>query len=213
LLSSADMLMRKMDRNEKRVVIKYLNVKCLSAAEISCELNSVLGDNAPSDATIYWWIAEFQRGRKSTEDEHRSGRAVDVCTDENVRHVNDMITTERRLTVRNVAACLKLSDGTTHHVITNALGYNKVCARWVPRMLTPEKKQVRLATSRDDLSLYNADPAKFLRRYVTMDENWAHHFDPEIKQQSKQWKHVTSPTPVKFRKIASAGSHSVGILG
>ena len=72
-------------------------------------------------------------------------------------------------------------------------------------MLTPEKKQVRLATSRDNLSLYNADPAKFLRRYVTMDETWAHYFDPETKQQSKHWKHVTSPTPVKFRKIASAG--------
>jgi len=38
-----------------------------------------------------------------------------------------------------------------------------------------------------------------------MDETWAHHFDPETKQQSKQWKHITSPTPVKFRKIASAG--------
>jgi len=38
-----------------------------------------------------------------------------------------------------------------------------------------------------------------------MDHTWAHHFDPETKQQSKQWKHVTSPTPVKFRKIASAG--------
>ena len=33
------------------------------------------------------------RGRKSTEDDHRSGRPVDVCADENVRHVNDMIRT------------------------------------------------------------------------------------------------------------------------
>ena len=122
----------------------------------------------------------------------------------NVRHVNDMITTDRRLTVRYIAACLKISYGTTH--------YNKVCARWVPRMLTPEKKQVRLATSRDDLSLYNADPAKFLRRYVTMDETWAHHFDPEIKQQSKQWKHVTSPTPVS-QDCLCWQSHGVGILG
>ena len=89
LLSSAHMLMCKMDRNEKRVVIKYLNVKGLSAAEISGELNLVLGDNAPSDATIYRRIAEFQRGRKLTEDEHRSGLPVDVCTDENIRHVND----------------------------------------------------------------------------------------------------------------------------
>jgi len=42
-----------MDGNEMRVVIKYLNLKGLSAAEISGELNSVLGDNAPSDATFY----------------------------------------------------------------------------------------------------------------------------------------------------------------
>jgi len=148
-----------MDRNEKRVVIKYLNVKCLSAAEISGELNSVLGDNTLSGATIYRRIAEFQRGQKLTEDdEHRSGRPVDVCTDKNVRHVNDMITTDRRLTVRYVAACLMLSYGTTHHVITNALGLNKVCARWVPRMLTPEKKQVRLAEA-----CHFADASKVLQ--------------------------------------------------
>ena len=55
------MLMCKMDRNEKRVVIKYLNLIGLNAAEISCELNSVLGDNALSDATIYRWIKVSER--------------------------------------------------------------------------------------------------------------------------------------------------------
>jgi len=64
--------------------------------KIICWKNvTVLGDNALSDATIYQWIAEFQRGRKSNKDEHCSGRPVDVSTDENVRHVNDMITTDR----------------------------------------------------------------------------------------------------------------------
>jgi len=33
-------------------------------------------------------------------------------------------------TVRYVAASLKLSYSTTHHAITDVLGYNKVCARW-----------------------------------------------------------------------------------
>jgi len=35
-------------------------------------------------------------------------------------------------------------------------------------------------------------------------ETWAHHFDLETNQQSKQWKHVTSQPPVKFCRIASA---------
>ena len=38
-----------------------------------------------------------------------------------------------------------------------------------------------------------------------MDETWVHHFDPETKEQSKQWKHPGSPPPLKCRKIASAG--------
>jgi len=72
-------------------------------------------------------------------------------------------------------------------------------------MLTPENKQACLTTSRDNLNRYKSDPPKFIRRYVTMDETLAPHFDPETKLQSKAWKHPTSPPAVKFRKIASAG--------
>jgi len=122
----------------------------------------------PSYVTIYRWIAEFQHSRQSTEDAHRSGRPVEACTNRNVQLMNDMIITDQRLTIRYIADCVKLSIGTTHHIITDILGYNKVCAQWVPRMLTTENKH--LATSRDNLRQYNADPAKFLHGYFTMDE-------------------------------------------
>ena len=73
-------------------------------------------------------------------------------------------------------------------------------------MLTPEKSKsvwprhvtISVCTTQIQRS-FSADMSP------CMDETWAHHFDPETKQQSKQWKHVTSPTPVKFRKIDSAG--------
>jgi len=113
----------------------------------------VMGDDAPSYATIYRWIAKFKRCRESTEDARCSGRRVEACTEENVQRVNDMLMTDRRLTVRYVAECLKLSYGTTHHSVTDILGYNKVCARWVPRMLTPENKQARLTTSRSAVAM------------------------------------------------------------
>ena len=32
-----------------------------------------------------------------------------------------------------------------------------------------------------------------MRRIVTGDETWIHHYDPETKQQSMQWKHASSP--------------------
>jgi len=94
----------------------------------------VLGDDAPLYATIYRWIAEFQHGRELTEDAHHSGRPLQSCREENVQCVNHMIMTDRRLTVRYVAECVKLSYGTTHHIMCDILGYNKVCAPLVPRM-------------------------------------------------------------------------------
>ena len=97
--------------------------------------------------------------------------------------------TIRWLNVRYVADCLS----TTHHIITDVLGYHKVYARWVPWILTPQNKQAHLTISLENLSLYNAYPAIFLCRYVTMDETWAYHIDLRPSYKVKHGKHTTSP--------------------
>ncbi|EFN83833.1 hypothetical protein EAI_02646, partial [Harpegnathos saltator] len=37
---------------------------------------------------------------------------------------------------------------------------------------------------------FRSNKAEFLRRFITMDETWVHHFAPETKEQSKQWTKV-----------------------
>ena len=37
-----------------------------------------------------------------------------------------------------------------------------------------------------------------------VDETWVHHYQPEIKQASRQWKHKESPVPTKFNVVLSA---------
>ena len=81
----------------------------------------------------------------------------------------------------------------------------KLSARWVPRLLTIDQKHTRRTLSRTNLNLFEEDPANFLKRFVTMDETWVHHFTPEAKQQSKQWKHPGSPPPKKAKTVPSAG--------
>ena len=51
---------------------------------------------------------------------------------------------------------------------------------------------------------YSANPDEFLSHLVTQDETWVHHFEPETKRQSLQWRHVTSPPPKKFKVGPSA---------
>jgi len=48
---------------------------------------------------------------------------------------------------------------------------------------------------------YAANPdhvCDVLCQIVTSDETWIHHWDPDIKQESMQWKHVDYPPPKKF---------------
>ncbi|XP_071088847.1 histone-lysine N-methyltransferase SETMAR-like [Haliotis cracherodii] len=49
------------------------------------------------------------------------------------------------------------------------------------------------------------DADNFMERIVTGDETWVHHYDPETKEQSKQWTGFASPRPKKFKTQPSAG--------
>ncbi|GFS07088.1 transposase [Elysia marginata] len=44
----------------------------------------------------------------------------------------------------------------------------------------------------------------FLGSIITGDESWVHHYDPERKMQSMQYRHKNSPAPKKFKVVASA---------
>ncbi|GFT45434.1 mariner Mos1 transposase [Trichonephila clavipes] len=44
-----------------------------------------------------------------------------------------------------------------------------------------------------------------MKRIVTGDEIWCHHYEPETKRDSMQWKHALSPPPENFRPVRSAG--------
>ena len=55
-------------------VIQYFHLKGLDSTNFKAELDSILGKSAPPLTIIKYWVAEFKRGRKSCQDEHRSGR-------------------------------------------------------------------------------------------------------------------------------------------
>ena len=109
-----------------------------------------------------------------------------------------------RITVNEMRAELDVGVGAIETMLAS-LGYNKVCARWVPRMLTQEHKDHRRAVSQELLDRYVAEGDAFLDRIVTGDEIWCHHYEPESKRQSMEWRHSGSPTSKKFKTQPSAG--------
>ena len=51
--------------------------------------------------------------------------------------------------------------------------------------------------------MFQADIDDFVERFLTQDECWVHHFEPETKRQSMWWKHSTSPATKKAKVVPS----------
>ncbi|GFU80359.1 putative DD34D transposase [Trichonephila clavipes] len=77
-----------------------------------------------------------------------------------------------------------------------------MCAKFVPRTLTPEQKAVGSAHCRDILSATENDP-HFLKSMVRGDESQCFQYDSETKRQSVEWKQKISPQAKKSRKVQS----------
>ena len=73
-----------------------------------------------------------------------------------------------------------------------------------PRQLTNEHKldRVRCCT---ELLQHSERDNTFFQRLVTGDETWVHHYEPESKRQSMEWRHPASPKTKKFKTEKSAG--------
>jgi len=98
-----------------------------------------------------------------------------------------------------------VSVGSAYSLIHDSLKFSKVCARWVPKELIEERKRKRLDVCSRHLARYREEGDNFLQHIVTGDETLIHHYEPESKRQSMQWKHPSSPTAKKFKTQPSAG--------
>ncbi|KAF6036818.1 hypothetical protein EB796_004868 [Bugula neritina] len=51
----------------------------------------------------------------------------------------------------------------------------------------------------------HAEDETFLQRIITGDETLVHHYEPESKRRSMEWRHADSPRKKKFKSQPSAG--------
>jgi transposase len=124
----------------ERVNMKFCFKLGKSATETHEMFVEVYGDAVITRKTVYKWSERFRSGSESIDDEERPGRPSTSCTDENISKVNEMIRSNRRITIREIADHLNISFGSLQQILTNVWNMKRVSAKFVPRILTPEQR-------------------------------------------------------------------------
>ncbi|GFS50886.1 mariner transposase [Trichonephila clavipes] len=122
-----------------------------------------------------------------------------------VKKINKAVLDDHRLKVRELADIVGISKSAVHCILSENLDMRKLYARWVLHTFTLEQKQCRKDVSIECLVRFNSNKAEFLRRFISMDKIWVHHFTPKIKEQSKQWTEKGEPAPKKAKCVPFAG--------
>ncbi|GFN76346.1 histone-lysine N-methyltransferase SETMAR [Plakobranchus ocellatus] len=155
-----------------------------------------------------------QYGRTSLQDEPRSGRPNTANNDWNTARVDELIKVDRRVKLKEISLKLDILKTNFYEIVHDKLGYRKVSARWVPKMLSDEHKRQRVEISQILLhrcqqegdETVDVGPGgdhhvrnKLLEHLITGDETWLHLSTPKTKRDSMTWKHPSSHVTKKFK--------------
>ena len=79
----------------------------------------------------------------------------------------ELVRENRRITVEEAAGRLDVSVGSVYSLIYDSLKLSKVCARWVPKELTEERKGKCLDVCSRHLVRYREEGDNLLQQIVT----------------------------------------------
>ena len=109
-------------------------------------------------------------------------------TKANIAAVKIVVKQDALLSVKDIASCTGISEGSVQTILKKRLDLRKVCARWVPHLLTKEQKTQCLKCAWELLKTYKDCNSQVISNLLTADETWVHMFEPQRRADNKQWK-------------------------
>ena len=151
------------DNLEGRYAIKFCVKLGKNAAETFDMIKTAYGETFMSRATVFRWHKKFQDGRDEVRDEERCGRERDVRTPDLVEKIRKFLDEDRRVSLLTVAAQFGVGEATVYRVVHEDLNMRKVCAKFVPRLLSDEQKERRVGDELPDRDGHQNCPSPSLQ--------------------------------------------------
>ena len=121
-----------------------------------------------------------------------------------------MVEQDARLSVKDIASCTGISEGSVQTILKKCLDLRKVCARWVFHLLTEKQKTQHLKSARELLKIYKGCNSRVISNLLTGDESWVHIFEPQRRADNKQRKRKDQKRPcIAKRTISSKKMYAI----
>ena len=141
--------------SEQRVYCKIRARLGFPPIEFHADLQKLYGNGALKYATVCKWVLCFNDGRESVKNDPWVGRPVSVLTEKNVVTVKTLIEEDEHYTVQEIEELSDIHSSSFLKILRERLGLRKICARWVPHLLTDEQKQSRVRLASQVIEKYD----------------------------------------------------------
>ena len=110
-----------------------------------------------------------------------------------------LIEEDARYTVQEIEKLSGIHSSSVLKILRERLGLRKICARWVPHLLTDEQKQSRVRLGLQVIEKYDKCDPCCLEEIVTGAETWIYYFQPDSMDKIKVWISSEGDRPVIAR--------------
>ena len=192
--------------DQKTEIRSYIKCRIrlnIDSKQIFNELCGIYGPQTISMRTVFRWVKAFKAGNVSVEDDTHPERPKTSVTKANIAAVKIVVEQDARVSVKDIASCTGISEGSVHTILKKHLDPRKVCTKWVPHLLTKEQKTQCLKCARELLKTYKGCNSRVVSNLLTGDEIWVYMFEPQKRADNKQWKRKNKEYPCIAKRTKS----------
>ena len=157
------------DTLEERYAITFWFKHGKKATEMYRIIQTAFGASCINRASVFECHKIFKEGSQSMRDDERCGRSKEVRKLELIGQEKNFMDKDRRVSIGTINSQFDISVGTVHTIIREELKMQKICAKFVLRVLREDQKERRCTWQQED---GRADQFRSRSSWYSGDQRW-----------------------------------------
>ena len=128
---------------KQRCVTEFLHAEKMAPIDIHRHLLNIYEDQTVNMSAVRWWVVRFSSGDGNMKDKPCSGQPCTAVTPQNAKRLDQLTHVNCQITTKDLGTELNISFSALEMMVAT-MERHEVYIRWVPQMLTQEKKEQKV---------------------------------------------------------------------